>query len=1636
MKKGNNFTKAIAIVLSMVMILGMGSVAFASVADITPSVTPSVTPGITSSVTPKATPQTYKVVSSISEYGILKLEKEDYQVGENVVLNIKATDGFEVAGVSAYETKDVANEAIDIFNDKAVKIKDNTFVMPASDVRVLVDYTEKNEVIEAKEPTPTPTAKIDVEEKSNATNKDAATDNKVKSNTLKFITKGDAYTSINFGGKTREASKAFVDFTGGGTLDLTKLVDGKAWLYTNATGAGTLKGLTLPQGVKQTLISEETGLGGYRYLELDFSGIKENTDVVIDFTGVQITTFITGITVNEKHIFTDISQNYVGNYPSGYITEMKTAKYGDTKTWGNGFWKIARPSLDSIMSKFGMTKEETDVKVSYTSYGCDGNDIWMRCTGTTNGGTFDDLSSTSVYIECMGIDKADVSAGETASYYRFRVWANNTGGQTKEGYFEIKVTHKDVPPTEIKFEKRMYEESAVYFQTKDILGNKNTMVKPIGATFVTYKVKKAGLVEVMASIKDINPSSITDASLLAFYTSINTNVEIDSVLDEIDSLIINRPDYTAATYGSDEIGKGNPDKRCFSAISRDSTNKNGTTGYLEIEQGVLDWYITFEVKSPEGANPGWETIEAWKEEDKGKLTYFYTIFTTKGTSVRTMDGNLNIATYDKNLLIYDYPQMTNVKVRKNFVGTTLEELGLEASDVKFLISSKPDFSDAQSISLTKTKDLLSEKLKYTGQELAQLNSQIKDIEAGLSPNANKLTLVYDFINKLDKRVEIIDEIDRIKARGSEVDPVDEMRLAQNTTDFVTIIENWDVVAEKADIMEMVDLMCQTQEKAYIYGEEYYGVDIGGIWCNQVYYIKEDPNCKAVTMTGGYILNKQVYSFMPVPESDGSALYSDTKKDDVTSSEAINAYVHPYIGSETGGIINEAPPSELQLKKVSSNPAITDGNSCYSRAMAVFTVYDAKGDVAKDTSGKDVILITDGNGESQTVTIKAGTYTIKETTAPKGYLLSAEVKTVILEAGETRTVDFADVPLNDPVQLALKKVDAETGKAETQGDGTFADTEYTFKFYNGQYTKGQLAGKTPLRTWVLVTNDKGEIVFRTATKVSGDEFFIDDGQRTFPLGTVTIQESKAPKGYLVNHEVYLININEDPQKKEIVAYEIPVAPEPVIRGGVKFHKSDAETRKHETQGDGDFATTIEVVNDSANAVEVEELDINGQPTGAGVKSYAKGDVVATIKLSEAGEWISANDWLSYGKYIANEIVEPVGYLWKSKDAVTTVKFKIEVNGEIVPLTEGEAFFNDVIRLDVRGIKIKDGQADGSLNRLANIPLKFTHISTGESHIIVTDPNGEFNTLSGWKALPEGSTSGDGTNWTKHSYNTNANDRIAKDGYEYDNNAWKNGIYFGDSELVDDTKGALLYGKYRVEELPCEANKGLILLDFTFDAHLAGGVINLGTLTDDVTPPPSIGTVALSVDGSKVLKLGDEVVANDEIRYSNFKTNTKFKAKGHFVDYQSGKAVTEVSELEFTTDDKTSGVVKVPFKLNTNDIAGKTIVAMEEVYEIKDNGDEVLYTEHKDKEDKGQTLTVVEREPEPTPEPTVTPKITPTKKPTPTPAKDKPKTPTTSLSTPKTGDNAQMALWLGVSGIALIGAVGAVVYRKKKRTTVTK
>lgn len=255
--------------------------------------------------------------------------------------------------------------------------------------------------------------------------------------------------------------------------------------------------------------------------------------------------------------------------------------------------------------------------------------------------------------------------------------------------------------------------------------------------------------------------------------------------------------------------------------------------------------------------------------------------------------------------------------------------------------------------------------------------------------------------------------------------------------------------------------------------------------------------------------------------------------------------------------------KLCIKKTSANPAITDNNPCYSLQGAEYGVYKTEAD-AKANKNKVKTLTTEENGWSNTVELDEGTYYLKETKAPKGYALNSEVKKVSVKANETTQYgtnnELKDYPQSDPIPIALGKVDSETNKNKPQGSASLAGAEFTVKYYKGLYDSDPAkSGQVPARSWVLKTDKDGYSKLSKEYKVSGDDFYYaSNGDPTFPVGTVTIQETKAPTGYFINNEVFVRKISLSGSVEFVQTYNQPVVNEKVVKFDIKKVQAGTST----------------------------------------------------------------------------------------------------------------------------------------------------------------------------------------------------------------------------------------------------------------------------------------------------------------------------------------------------------------------------------------------------------------------------------------------------------------------------------------------
>lgn len=352
---------------------------------------------------------------------------------------------------------------------------------------------------------------------------------------------------------------------------------------------------------------------------------------------------------------------------------------------------------------------------------------------------------------------------------------------------------------------------------------------------------------------------------------------------------------------------------------------------------------------------------------------------------------------------------------------------------------------------------------------------------------------------------------------------------------------------------------------------------------------------------------------------------------------------------------------LSIIKSSANTDITDGNGCYSLAGAKYGLYQ----------GSTLIgtLVTDENGRATLDNIPYGNYTLREISASRGYALDTGSYGVTIDSPQTVTKNVTEKPQGDPASALVYKLDADTHESWSasnlpQGSASLEGAEYTIKYYAGHYTDSTDFSKlAAARSWTVRTNEHGKTLLTESLLVQGDPFYhASSGAVTIPLGILTIQETKAPEGYLLDDTLHVRQVTPEGSMESVNTYNIPLHKEKVKRGGIKIRKNDMQT-KEKSQGDATFAgAEFSIINRSENPVSVDG------------KEHAKDEVVKVITTDQDGVARTAADCLPYGEYTIVETKAPEGYL---NEGILEKDFSIRTDGEMVDLVS-EPIANDVVR----------------------------------------------------------------------------------------------------------------------------------------------------------------------------------------------------------------------------------------------------------------------------------------------------------------------------------------------------------------------
>lgn len=319
-----------------------------------------------------------------------------------------------------------------------------------------------------------------------------------------------------------------------------------------------------------------------------------------------------------------------------------------------------------------------------------------------------------------------------------------------------------------------------------------------------------------------------------------------------------------------------------------------------------------------------------------------------------------------------------------------------------------------------------------------------------------------------------------------------------TFDKANMIQTTNTVSFNASSNETVQLPLQSNVTIHIAGSS--AQQTGGtatVWGGQSFYLTAPLENSPTDYTSGTLNSSAKGKFCALAISDGNG---SNQTHGSWTQESVDSLRYSVDWLDFGWI---------DLVKKSANEGITNNNGCYSLEGAVYGIYS-------DGVKVDEIT-TDKNGYAKSSILPVGNYTVKEITASTGYDLDENTHNVTIVKDQTVRANSDEIPGNDPIGIEIVKNDAET-LGMPQGDATLEGAEFTVKYYDGYYTKDNLPSKAT-RTWVLKTKklSNGKYIaglLKQYLVEGSDELYEQDGTYVLPLGTISVEETKAPKGYLL------------------------------------------------------------------------------------------------------------------------------------------------------------------------------------------------------------------------------------------------------------------------------------------------------------------------------------------------------------------------------------------------------------------------------------------------------------------------------------------------------------------------------------------
>ena len=400
-----------------------------------------------------------------------------------------------------------------------------------------------------------------------------------------------------------------------------------------------------------------------------------------------------------------------------------------------------------------------------------------------------------------------------------------------------------------------------------------------------------------------------------------------------------------------------------------------------------------------------------------------------------------------------------------------------------------------------------------------------------------------------------------------------------------------------------------------------------------------------------------------------APYGMVLNDEIHTVELVYAGQNVSVTETATSFVNERQKVEISLKKTLETSdlfGIGQNGELKNISFGLFAAEElvsASGtSIPADGLIEIVTLDESGNGTVKT-DLPMGSYYVKELATDEHYILSDTKYPVTFEYAGQETAK---------VQLAVNNGEA------IENDLIYGSVSGRKVDENGEPLGGALIG-------LFKSNDTEFTKENALMTVTSKE----DGSFSFeqiPFGIWYVREIEQPTGFVLNENVYEVNIAENEQ-----VVEIEIVNE-FVHGNITLTKVDADFPDNKLTG-----ATFEVYHDN---------NADGKPDDGDT-------LIGTLTESEAGIYEMKD--LLYGHYLIKETKAPEGFLLDT--GVYSVFIETDGMTYFVENKAGVGFINEAMKGNLKIVKTSsDGKVEGFSFRITG--------ANGYEVTLKTDENGEI------------------------------------------------------------------------------------------------------------------------------------------------------------------------------------------------------------------------------------------------------------------------------------------------------------------------